>query len=92
VVVVPFLMSGIAPRCCPPIPRLSRFLELNVRTYVIRDGKPGVGFFWLDAESPIAVRVANLTFNLPYMDATMSLSHDEAGEIDHPPWMLSSAT
>ena len=81
--VVPFLMSGLAPRCCPPIPGLSRFLELNVRTYVIRDGKPGVWFFSLDAESLIAVRVARLTFNLPYMDATMSLSHDEAGAIEY---------
>ena len=72
--VVPFLMSGVAPRCCPPIPLLSRFLELNVRTYVTRDGKPGVWFFSLDAENPVAVRVARATFNLPYMDASMGLS------------------
>jgi len=37
----------------------------------------------LDAESPIAVRVARRTFNLPYMDATMSLSKDEAGAIEY---------
>jgi len=74
-----FLMSRIAPRCCPPIPWLSRFLELNVRTYVIRDGRPGVWFFSLDAES----RVARRTFNLPYMDATMALSKDEAGAIEY---------
>ncbi|TWU28938.1 DUF2071 domain-containing protein [Novipirellula artificiosorum] len=40
--VVPFLMSNVAPRCCPTVPKLSRFLELNVRTYVTYDGKPGV--------------------------------------------------
>jgi uncharacterized protein YqjF (DUF2071 family) len=60
---------------------LSRFLELNVRTYVVRDGKPGVWFFSLDAENPIAVRVARATFNLPYMDATMSLMKDDSGLI-----------
>ncbi|MDZ4850971.1 MAG: DUF2071 domain-containing protein [Pirellulaceae bacterium] len=76
--VVPFLMSDIAPRYCPPIPKLSRFLELNVRTYVIHDGKPGVWFFSLDAENPIAVRVARATFNLPYMDATMGLVKDDS--------------
>lgn len=38
--VVPFLMSGVAPRCVPSMPGVSRFLELNVRTYVVRDGKP----------------------------------------------------
>ncbi len=79
--VVPFLMSDVAPRCFPPIPKLSRFLELNVRTYVTYDGRPGVWFFSLDAESPIAVRAARATFNLPYMDATMSLAKDESGAI-----------
>ncbi len=76
--VVPFLMSDIAPRCCPSIPKLSRFLELNVRTYVIYDGKPGVWFFSLDAASRIAVRAARATFNLPYMDANMSLTKDDS--------------
>lgn len=81
--VVPFLMSDVAPRCCPAIPKLSRFLELNVRTYVTRAGKPGVWFFSLDAENPIAVRVARATFNLPYMDASMSLHKDDTGRIDY---------
>src|SRR6056297_3257130 len=81
--VVPFLMSNIAPRFCPPIPGLSRFLELNVRTYVTVDGKPGVWFFSLDAESRVAVRVARATFNLPYMDAIMSIDRGEVGEIEY---------
>lgn len=81
--VVPFLMSNVAPRFCPPIPGLSRFLELNVRTYVTVGGKPGVWFFSLDAESRVAVRVARATFNLPYMDATMSIGRSEAGEIEY---------
>ena len=75
--VVPFLMSDVAPRACPAIPRLSRFLELNVRTYVTKDGKPGVWFFSLDASSMIAVRAARATFNLPYMDAKMSLARNQ---------------
>ncbi len=79
--VVPFLMSNVTPRLCPPIPGLSRFLELNVRTYVTVDGKPGVWFFSLDAESRIAVRVARATFNLPYMDAMMSVSRDDSGSV-----------
>ena len=62
---------------CPAIPRLSRFLELNVRTYVTKDGKPGVWFFSLDASSMIAVRAARATFNLPYMDAKMSLARNQ---------------
>lgn len=81
--VVPFMMSNIAPRSCPPIPKLSRFLELNVRTYVTFDGKPGVWFFSLDAASKIAVRAARATFNLPYMDAKMSMANDESGTIEY---------
>jgi uncharacterized protein len=71
--IVPFQMSDVAPRGFPALPGLSRFLELNLRTYVVRDGKPGVWFWSLDAANPIAVRVARTTFNLPYMDAKMSL-------------------
>lgn len=81
--VVPFLMSNIAPRWCPPIPGLSRFLELNVRTYVTVNGKPGVWFFSLDAASRVAVRVARATFNLPYMDAAMSIDRDDDGTTDY---------
>lgn len=81
--VVPFLMSDVAPRCCPSIPKLSRFLELNVRTYVIYDGKPGVWFFSLDAASRVAVRAARATFNLPYMDASMSLNKSDSDLITY---------
>jgi uncharacterized protein YqjF (DUF2071 family) len=69
--VVPFELR-VRPRFCPVVPKLSAFPELNVRTYVRRDGKPGVWFFSLDATSPIAVRAARWGFNLPYFDAGMS--------------------
>lgn len=69
--VVPFRMSGVRPRLCPPVPGLSSFPELNLRTYVIRDGRPGVWFFTLEAANRIAVRVARAWFHLPYHDARM---------------------
>ena len=74
--VVPFRMSGIRPRYLPPLPWLSAFTELNVRTYVVRDGRPGVFFFSLDAANPVAVRIARRVFHLPYFDAKMSLKYD----------------
>ncbi len=55
-----------------PVPRLSTFLELNVRTYVTLDGKPGIYFFSLDAESAIAVEAARRVYKLPYFRARMS--------------------
>jgi hypothetical protein len=58
-------------------------LELNVRTYVTFDDKPGVWFFSLDAANRIAVRVARATFNLPYMDAKMSMTSDDSQTISY---------
>ena len=72
--VVPFRMTGIRLRRTPPVPWLSAFPELNVRTYVIYDGKPGVWFFSLDAGNPIAVAIARAWFHLPYFRARMLCS------------------
>ncbi|HVA88957.1 MAG TPA: DUF2071 domain-containing protein [Chloroflexota bacterium] len=69
--VAPFQMRGVGPRLIPPLPGLSAFCELNVRTYVTFGGKPGVWFFSLDAASGLAVRAARLAFHLPYYDARM---------------------
>jgi uncharacterized protein YqjF (DUF2071 family) len=72
VAVTPFWMSGVTMRGVPPIPLLSRFPELNTRTYVTRDGFPGVWFFSLDAGSYPAVLGARALFHLPYFYARMS--------------------
>ncbi len=74
--VVPFNMSGIHARNLPPIAGLSRFPELNVRTYVTLDGKPGVYFFSLDAASLSAVWMARTFFRLPYFHARMAVDTD----------------
>lgn len=69
--VVPFHMSGIRVRGLTPIPYTSAFAELNVRTYVAFNGRPGVVFFSLDAASPPAVMAARRWFYLPYFNARM---------------------
>ena len=74
--VVPFRMTDVAPRGVPAMPGLSAFPELNVRTYVTFDDKPGVWFFSLDAANRIAVRAARRFFHLPYMDAEMSFERN----------------
>lgn len=70
--VVPFRMSGIRPRFLPAVPWLSAFPELNVRTYVTAEDKPGVWFFSLEAANPVAVAVARRWYLLPYFHARMS--------------------
>lgn len=69
---MPFRMAGVRLRLTPALPWLSAFPELNVRTYVVADGKPGVWFFSLDAANPVAVAVARAWFHLPYFRARMS--------------------
>ena len=77
IAVVPFRMSAVRPRFVPPLPWLSAFPELNVRTYVTLNNKPGVYFFSLDAANPLAVQIARATFNLPYFNAQMSLQETD---------------
>lgn len=80
--VVPFHMSGIHRRGLPPIPGLSRFPELNVRTYVTHGGKPGVYFFSLDAANLAAVCAARAFYHLPYFYAAMS-SEERDGSVHY---------
>ena len=61
-------------RGAPPIPGLSHFPELNLRTYVSHGDKAGVYFFSLDAASRIAVLAARLIYRLPYFWATMGVA------------------
>ncbi|HRH94913.1 MAG TPA: DUF2071 domain-containing protein [Prosthecobacter sp.] len=70
--IVPFYMRGIRPRFCPPVPGISNFLEMNVRTYVHDEqGRPGVWFYSLDCDQPLAVWTALTFFHLPYQHALM---------------------
>ena len=71
--ITPFTMWDVRPVLTPPLPVLSRSHELNVRTYVHLDGVPGVWFFSLDANNPLAALGARLAFHLPYFTARMSL-------------------
>src|ERR1043166_471156 len=64
--VAPFLISDLHARGIPPLPWASEFPELNLRTYVMIGGKPGVYFFSLDAGSALAVAGARAMYHLPY--------------------------
>ena len=63
---IPFSMRRISFPFTPPVPWLGSFPEINVRTYVIRDGVPGVWFFSLDVNRLLPAVVARLTYRLPY--------------------------
>jgi uncharacterized protein len=81
--VVPFRMSGVRPRFVPSIPGVSAFPELNVRTYVTAEDKPGVWFFSLDAANALAVWGARSFFYLPYFNAAMAAPKEADGKINY---------
>jgi len=80
--IVPFHMSGIRPRGLPSLPWLSAFPELNLRTYVVAEGKPGVWFLTLDATSRFTIGVARRFFHLPYRNARITCRPTPDGWID----------
>jgi uncharacterized protein YqjF (DUF2071 family) len=72
---VPFTLSGVRPIGVPPLPWISSFHEINVRTYVHRKGAdPGVWFFSLDASSSIAVAAARAAYKLAYFFAEIEFA------------------
>src|SRR5919107_6006732 len=80
--VTPFEVRGTRVRGALPPPVLSRFPELNVRTYVTVGGRPGIWFFSLDAGSALAVAAARTAYRLPYLRARMRIARS-GGWIDY---------
>jgi uncharacterized protein YqjF (DUF2071 family) len=74
--VTPFKLSDFSPRGIPAMPLISSFDEINVRTYVVYEGIPGIYFFSLDANSALAVGGASTLFHLPYFLADIHMECD----------------
>ena len=75
--IVPFQITKSRMKAVPPIPGISAFPELNVRTYVSVDGKPGVYFISMDTTNLLAVSGARTLYHLPYVVADMNVSYKE---------------
>ena len=82
IAVTPFGVRNTRGRPTLPVPLLSAFAEINVRTYVTVGGKPGIYFFSLDAASAAAVAAARRAYRLPYFRADMSIARS-AGEVHY---------
>jgi uncharacterized protein YqjF (DUF2071 family) len=81
--VTPFHLDNLRPRWLPPMPWVSSFPEVNVRTYVTRRGKAGVYFFSLDAGNRLAVAGARATYHLPYFHALMTVTRAPTGKVQY---------
>jgi uncharacterized protein len=71
--ITPFVLTGFRLRGTLPLPVISTFPEINVRTYVTAEDKPGIWFFSLDTSSRGAVEAARRVYKLPYFHARISV-------------------
>jgi uncharacterized protein len=67
--VTPFEVHSFRLRLTLPVPLISTFPEINVRTYVTSAAKPGIWFMSLDTSSRLAVLAARMAYRLPYHHA-----------------------
>jgi uncharacterized protein len=82
--VIPFFMRRVRPRGTPALPWISYFHELNVRTYVFdASGTPGIWFYSLECNQPIAVWLARALLGLPYQHARMRAPRAADGTISY---------
>lgn len=77
--VIPFVNIDIRPRGVPGFLGID-VVELNCRTYVTKEGEPGVYFFSLDAQDIPTVLGARITHRLPYYYARGAM-HIEPSQI-----------
>src|SRR5690606_26374179 len=63
---VAFEVKNMRLRNLPSLPYVSNFLEINLRTYVIKDGKPGIYMFSIETDKFIEVLLTRIFIGLPY--------------------------
>ena len=74
---IPFIMEKVRPHFLPYLPFISTFPEFNVRTYVKKNGKAGVLFLTLDAQSYVTCTYAPRAYGLPYKYAKANVKISE---------------
>ncbi|MDH5609510.1 MAG: DUF2071 domain-containing protein [Cyclobacteriaceae bacterium] len=71
---VAFTMQYVRPRGIPAFSPVSDFHEINIRTYVVRNGKQGVYFLSIEAARYISSFLAKTISGLPYVTSTINRS------------------
>jgi uncharacterized protein len=63
---VAFTLKDLRLHYLPSFPPVSDFHEINMRTYVLRNNKPGIYFLSLEAQKTISTLIARLVIGLNY--------------------------
>jgi uncharacterized protein YqjF (DUF2071 family) len=68
---VAFEVRNMRVRNLPAVPYISNFQEINIRTYVIKDGIPGIYMFSIETDKLIEVLLTRAFIGLPYQKANI---------------------
>jgi len=74
--VVGFTVRNARMKFLPPLPYLSDFHEINFRTYVLKDGVPGIFFSTIEAGKLISALAAREFIGLNYNSAKIKRKHN----------------
>jgi hypothetical protein len=72
--IAPFCASHVRPSGVPPMPGLSYFTQINLRTYVTTEDKPGIYYLSADTTNLSAVWFARMFFRMQYWHASIQVS------------------
>lgn len=75
---VPFTMEKIRPSFLPYFAPISNFHEINLRTYVTKNGKSGVYFINIGSQKWLSTLLAKKLSGLPYENALIKREFDGA--------------
>jgi uncharacterized protein len=75
----PQYTSYLRPSGVPPLPGLSFFPQVSVRTYVTAEERPGTYYFSVDAASRSAVWCARVLLRMPCWPAKIEMAHGAFG-------------
>lgn len=79
--IILFVLEGIYPFGLSSISLTPKFPEINVRTYVTYNGKPGIYFLSIDVDNWASLKIAKHWYHLPYHSAHISFQKE--GESFH---------
>lgn len=89
---VAFTMEQIRPRFLPAVPLISNFDEINLRTYVTVNGRPGVYFLSIEAGRRVSSLLAKTLSGLPYTYSDLDRTeYTYRGNHPHKPFRIKAS-
>jgi uncharacterized protein len=81
---VAFTMQKIRPKYLPAFSPISDFDEINIRTYVKKEGKTGVYFLSIEGGNRLSCKIAKSLSELPYRHSKMNRQETTYSSVNRP--------